>query len=90
MRLLISHDAHGTISAVCVPGESLGGSIGVLPQPGHSLSVVDLDEAMDDRKLGHIAAHFLVHVDAERPRLVRRETPSKSVGQKRGGSSHVE
>ena len=88
MRLLVSHDKHGTISGICVPGEAFGDAIGVHPQPGHSLSVIEVDAAtMDGRQLARIAVDFAVHV--ERARLVRRE-PVRSLGPMRGGPSHVE
>jgi hypothetical protein len=74
MKVFVVHDAKGTISSYAIPAPELEGQLGIEPERGQKLTVIDvpeLDRLKDARERLHHLDDALKDHRVEGGRLVR-------------------
>ena len=74
MKVLVVHDAKGTITSYAIPARESEGALGIEPERGQRVTEIDvpeLDRARDVRERLHLLDKTLHQARIERGRLVR-------------------
>jgi hypothetical protein len=75
MKVLVTHDDHGTIRSVGVSASTPHGKAMLRPPSGHHVTEVEAPDVTDEQDHNHlreIISHFRIELSHGQPKLVRK------------------